>query len=116
MTQRFTFFATMLISPAHHTLRETFMARPKTREAILTEIETLQKKLKAHDKAEAERIGNLAMKAGLGSITVPEEVLTKAFEDLVARFRAEYPEVAQPQATRRRGPRPAPEGADESAD
>ncbi len=47
------------------------MARPKTREAILTEIETLQKKLKAHDKAEAERIGNLAMKPGLGRSPFP---------------------------------------------
>lgn len=91
------------------------MARPKTREAILSEIEALQKKLKAHDKAEAERIGNLAIKAGLGSIDIPEEVLTKELEALVARFRAEYPEVAQPQATRRRGARPAPERADESA-
>jgi len=91
------------------------MARPKTREAILSEIEALQKKLKAHDKAEAERIGNLAIKAGLGSIDIPEEVLTKELEALVARFRAEYPEVAQPQAARRRGARPAPEGADESA-
>lgn len=91
------------------------MARPKTREAILTEIEALQKKLKAHDKAEAERIGNLAIKAGLGSISVPEEVLTKEFEALVARFRAEYPEVAEPKAKGRRGARPAPEGADESA-
>lgn len=61
------------------------MARPKSREAILgeiqqltTSIDALKKKLTEHDKAEAARIGGLAMKAGLGSIAIPEEVLTKA--------------------------------------
>lgn len=99
------------------------MARPKSREAILgeiqqltTSIDALKKKLTEHDKAEAARIGGLAMKAGLGSIAIPEEVLTKAFEELVARFRTEYPEVAQPKAKVRRGARSAPEGADAQAE
>ncbi|WP_082167163.1 TraC family protein [Methylobacterium aquaticum] len=99
------------------------MARPKSREAILGEIQqlsssidALKKKLTEHDKAEAARIGGLAMKAGLGSIAIPEEALAKAFEELVARFRTEYPEVAQPKAKGRRGARPAPEGADAQAE
>ena len=38
------------------------MARTKSRQALVKEIEAAQAKLKAHDKAEAERLGTLAMK------------------------------------------------------
>jgi hypothetical protein len=40
------------------------MARTKSRQALVKEIEAAQAKLKAHDKAEAERLGTLAMKCG----------------------------------------------------
>lgn len=91
------------------------MAKPKSRNAILSEIEALQKKLKAHDKAEAERIGNIALKAGVGSINISDEALTKALEDLVKRFREEHPDLAEPKAKGRRGAGPAQESSGEAA-
>ncbi len=92
------------------------MGRVKTRAALLAEIEEATKRLKAHDKAEAERIGNLALKAGLASISMPEEVLLKAFEELAARFQAEYPAVAEPKTKGRRSAGPAQAGADGQAE
>ncbi|WP_066922486.1 TraC family protein [Methylobacterium sp. CCH5-D2] len=91
------------------------MARSKSRDAILNEIEALQKKLKAHDKAEAERIGNIALKAGLGSVNISDEALTKAFEDLVKRFREGNPDLAEPKAKGRRGAGQAQESSGETA-
>ncbi|KMO13258.1 hypothetical protein QR78_25560 [Methylobacterium indicum] len=92
------------------------MARVKSRAALLAEIEEATKRLKAHDKAEAERIGHLALKAGLASISMAEEVLLKAFEELAARFQAEYPAVAEPKTKGRRSAGPAQAGADGQAE
>ncbi len=47
----------------------------------------LQDQLRAAETREAERIGRLALKAGLGDIEVEEGELLAAFEDVVARFR-----------------------------
>ncbi|PWN58843.1 conjugal transfer protein TraC, partial [Chryseobacterium phosphatilyticum] len=48
------------------------MARSKSRETIVNEITALQAKLRAHDKAEAERLGNLAIKSGIGAIDISD--------------------------------------------
>ena len=54
---------------------------------ILDEIAKLQEQLKAAETREAERIGRIALKAGLGEIEVDEAELQAAFEDLAKRFR-----------------------------
>ncbi|NGM38060.1 MULTISPECIES: TraC family protein [Methylobacterium] len=91
------------------------MARSKSRETILKEIEALQSKLKAHDKAEAERIGNLAIKAGIGSIEISDEDLIRELEAIVGRFRAPKTEVAEPKAKGHRGAGQAAERAGDQA-
>lgn len=91
------------------------MARSKSRQTILKEIEALQAKLKAHDKAECERIGNLAIKAGIGSIDISEEDLAREFQGIVSRFREAKAEVAEPKAKDHRGAGQAEEGADDQA-
>lgn len=91
------------------------MARSKSRDAIVKEIEALQSKLKKHDKAEAERLGGLALKAGIGSIDISDEALSRELEAIVKRFRGESPEVAEPKAKGHRGAGQAPERAHDEA-
>lgn len=61
------------------------MKKPSSR--IREEIAKLQEQLKQAETREAERIGRLALRAGLGDIEVEEGDLGAAFEELVARFR-----------------------------
>ncbi|TCM76619.1 conjugal transfer protein TraC [Rhizobium sp. BK068] len=62
------------------------MKKPSSK--IRDEIARLQEQLKAAETREAERIGRIALKAGLGEIEIEEAVLQAAFEDLLAkRFR-----------------------------
>lgn len=91
------------------------MARSKSRETIVNEIAVLQAKLRAHDKAECERIGQLAIKAGIGSIDISEEALAREFQAIVSRFREANPEVAEPKTKGRRGAGRTEEGADDQA-
>ena len=56
---------------------------------IREEIARLQEQLKAAETREAERIGRIALKAGLGDIEIDEEVLLAAFADVAGRFRGE---------------------------
>jgi hypothetical protein len=51
------------------------------------EIAKLQDQLKQAETKEAERIGRLALKAGLGDIEVDDSDLVKSLEELSARFR-----------------------------
>lgn len=62
------------------------MKKPSSK--IREEIARLQDQLKAAETREAERIGRVALKAGLGEIEIEEAVLLSAFEDLAGRFRA----------------------------
>ncbi|TXR50477.1 conjugal transfer protein TraC [Phyllobacterium endophyticum] len=62
------------------------MKKPSSK--IRNEIAKLQEQLKAADTREAERIGRIALKAGLGEIQVDESELQAAFEELAKRFRA----------------------------
>lgn len=61
------------------------MKRPSSK--IREEITRLQEQLKQAETREAERIGRLALKAGLGDIEIDEGDLVAAFEDVTAKFR-----------------------------
>lgn len=61
------------------------MKKPSSK--IRDEIARLQEKLKAAETREAERIGRIALKAGLGEIEIEEGELQAAFENLATRFR-----------------------------
>ncbi|MFS8116494.1 TraC family protein, partial [Rhizobium jaguaris] len=61
------------------------MKKPSSK--IRDEIARLQEQLKLAETREAERIGRIALKAGLGEIEIDEGELQAAFEDLAKRFR-----------------------------
>lgn len=61
------------------------MKKPSSK--IREEITRLQEQLKAAETREAERIGRIALRAGLGEIEIEESELLAAFEDLAGRFR-----------------------------
>ena len=61
------------------------MKKPSSK--IRDEIAKLQEQLKAAETREAERIGRIALKAGLGEIEIEEAELQAVFEDLAKRFR-----------------------------
>ncbi|MGB3272947.1 MAG: conjugal transfer protein TraC [Xanthobacteraceae bacterium] len=54
---------------------------------IREEIARLQDQLRAAETREAERIGRVALKAGLGDLEIDEAELLAAFEEVKARFR-----------------------------
>jgi hypothetical protein len=61
------------------------MKKPSSK--IREEIAKLQEQLKAAETKEAERIGRVALKAGLGEMELEEADLLAAFEDLAEKFR-----------------------------
>lgn len=61
------------------------MKKPSSK--IREEIARLQEQLKHAETREAERIGRIALKAGLGEIDIDEVELQGGFEDLLKRFR-----------------------------
>lgn len=61
------------------------MKKPSSK--IREEIARLQDQLKQAETREAERIGRIALKAGLGEIEIDEAELQAAFEELAKRFR-----------------------------
>lgn len=61
------------------------MKKPSSR--IREEIAKLQEQLKAAETREAERIGRIALKAGLGDIEIDEAKLLEEFEALAKQFR-----------------------------
>jgi len=63
----------------------TGMKKPSSK--IREEIARLQDQLRQAETREAERIGRVALKAGLGEIDIEETELLGAFEELAARFR-----------------------------
>lgn len=62
------------------------MRRPSFR--IREEIERLQEQLKLAETKEAERIGRLALKAGLGDVNASDAELVAGFEEMAKRFQA----------------------------
>ncbi len=65
------------------------MKKPSSR--IREEIAKLQDQLKQAETREAERIGRIALKAGLGEFDIDEAELQAAFEDFAKRFRGRKP-------------------------
>ncbi|OCJ66527.1 conjugal transfer protein TraC [Agrobacterium tumefaciens] len=61
------------------------MKKPSSK--IRDEIAKLQEQLKLAETREAERIGRVALKSGLGEIEIDEVELQAAFEQLAKRFR-----------------------------
>ncbi|EJN05988.1 conjugal transfer protein TraC [Phyllobacterium sp. YR531] len=61
------------------------MKKPSSK--IREEIARLQDQLKQAETREAERIGRIALKAGLGEIEIDEPELQAAFEEVATRFR-----------------------------
>ena len=89
------------------------MKKPSSR--IREEIARLQEQLKATETREAERIGRLALRAGLGDLAIDEAVMVSAFEEMVARFRRGGRERRpQPPAHPTVEPRPAPRDDEEA--
>ena len=62
------------------------MARQQSRESIKKEIAAAEAKLRAYNKAAAERIGNIAVKVGLDDLPIDEADLTKELQAIVDRF------------------------------
>ncbi|KQV39918.1 MULTISPECIES: conjugal transfer protein TraC [unclassified Rhizobium] len=61
------------------------MKKPSSK--IRDEIAKLQEQLKYAEAREAERIGRVALRAGLGEIEIEETELEAALEELAKRFR-----------------------------
>jgi hypothetical protein len=61
------------------------MKKPTSK--IREELARLQEQLKQAETRDAERIGRIALKAGLGEIEVEDAELQAAFEDVAKRFR-----------------------------
>jgi hypothetical protein len=62
------------------------MKKPSSK--IREEIARLQDQLRQAETREAERIGRIALKAGIGEIEIEEAELQAAFEEIAGRFRA----------------------------
>jgi hypothetical protein len=58
----------------------------KTSARIREDLARLHEQLKRAETRDAERIGRIALKAGLGEIDITEGDLHLAFEELVTRF------------------------------
>jgi len=61
------------------------MKKPSSK--IREEIARLQDQLRQAETREAEHIGRIALKAGLGEIEIEETELQAAFEEITGRFR-----------------------------
>ena len=61
------------------------MKKPSSK--IREEIGRLQEQLRQAETREAERIGRLALKAGLGEIEIEDSELVIALEEVAAKFR-----------------------------
>lgn len=70
------------------------MRKPSSK--IREEIARLQDQLKAAETREAERIGRLALRAGLGDIEIEDNDLITALEEVAARFRKGGPRAGKP--------------------
>ena len=74
------------------------MRRPSSR--IREEIERLQEQLKLAETKEAERIGRLTLKAGLGDVNASDAELVAGFEEMAKRFQAGRKQKAPGSAAR----------------
>ncbi len=77
---------------------------------IREEIARLQEQLKQAETRDAERIGRIALRAGIGEIEIEEADLLSAFEEVAGRFRAGTKSVQE-----RKPATTPPNGAGEAA-
>ncbi|MGO4440998.1 conjugal transfer protein TraC [Rhizobium sp. RAF56] len=82
---------------------------------IREEIARLQEQLKLAETRDAERIGRIALRAGLGEIEIEEADLLSAFEEVAGRFRGET-KSAHGRETATTPPNGAREAAGQSAE
>lgn len=61
------------------------MKKPSSK--LRAEIAKLEEQLKVAETRDAERIGRIALKAGLGDIVAEETEMREAFEEVAKRFR-----------------------------
>lgn len=73
------------------------MKKPSSK--IREEIARLQDQLKAAETREAERIGRLALRAGLGDIEIEDTDLVAALEAVAATFRKQGGKAGKPATT-----------------
>lgn len=91
------------------------MKKPSSK--IREEIAKLQDQLRLAETREAERIGRIALKAGLGDVEIDEAEMLTAFETLAKRFRAGKRESSgerRNSGAQTNGSEPAAGGADEA--
>jgi hypothetical protein len=82
------------------------MKKPSSK--IREEIARLQDQLRQAETREAERIGRIALKAGLGEIEIEETELQAAFEEITRRFRGgKAPSTGRKNAEGRAGGEPS---------
>ncbi len=86
------------------------MKKPSSK--IREEIAKLQEQLRHAETREAERIGRIALRAGLGEIDIEEATLIAALEEIASRFRKKGGRHAKP-ATAQVAPGAAAGQADE---
>lgn len=67
----------------------------KTTAKIKEDLARLQEQLRQAETRDAERIGRIALKAGLGEVVVDERELQAGFEELAERFRSASQEPMQ---------------------
>jgi ribosomal protein L5 len=77
------------------------MKKPSSK--IREEIARLQDQLRQAETREAERIGRIALKAGLGETEIEEAELQEAFEEIAEMFRAAKARAAGKKSTRESG-------------
>lgn len=82
---------------------------------IREEIARLQEQLKQAETRDAERIGRIALRAGIGEIEVEEADLLSAFEEVAGRFRGGT-KLAQGRKPATTPPNGAGEAAGQSAE
>ena len=76
----------------------------------LAQMEALKKQLVELDAKAGERLGKLAVRAGLADLNLDDETLVREFQALAGRFRGNAAQPPGPQARK-----PTPDGADASA-
>lgn len=80
------------------------MKKPSSR--IREDIARLQEQLRYAETREAERIGRIALKAGLGEFDIDDAELHRILQDAVGSFRKDYAAGSLEE----RGRKPQPEG------
>jgi len=70
------------------------MKKPSSK--IREDIARLQDQLRQAETREAERIGRVALKAGLGEVEIVDDDLLAAFREVAARFRQGRPHRREP--------------------